>query len=862
MKQLMGFINYKNGYYNFIPHCVFDAGDDEGNVFKPVDRFREYPSFGMIELGSDGQNKHPDAEVLYLHSLCALSKGNPICCVMFDEETELQKIPTASGKEKNVLNIMELRKKKVMLQHRVKKISDVNAFKVVTVLSEGRENFYKQLASPNQERIHVNECCMEGELVMLHEDGKYIGPYEFRVRAASPEWYVLSEKNEQCILEYIKGDSIREYRFVDIKDVMYQDNKLTKRDTVPIDVVFIPDSCARQYMDIISNDKLLERMTKGCKAADLFTEYKNSPVLSDKLPKDIRDKRWDRIITVLNNIEEDKERKKKLLNTIVNTRNDEDRAWVADIITESEEYKSLEKKYDALSRGVRETGDDYVEYEDAPRDKGPTAPREDTGGLEELASTIKKELKGLEERLGKYEKLEQINEAIKSKTGEFDQIEKKNKKLRDQLEKNMGELRDDIKKTINSVTPARVALEPIVTNEILKSAGQYQQEDEFADYKRRSENIGNFCKTVKPKSATELVDYLVKRVQQERPAYTHNEIVNIYTCIVQGFLTIFSGKPGTGKTSMCNIIADSLGLTPKASTVDGSRYVPISVERGWSSKRDLIGYYNPLTRRYDKSNMGIYDALMTLNTERENSPLPFVILLDEANLSPIEYYWSNFMAATEIDKSHNKPVWIDIGTEEQIYIPETLKFIATINNDETTENLSPRLIDRAWVIKLPVTKKYENKASLAIGDGVPADTILWRDLKATFSNGNKSNESDSVKKQREDLTEIYEKFDAYQMEISPRIINVIDNYISAANALMEKDRKNDPFNQEPEQAVLDFVVVQKLLPKINDRYDVYEKLFNELLEICDDNNLVRTKKSINEMIDNKDRNMGYCQFLV
>jgi len=79
---------------------------------------------------------------------------------------------------------------------------------------------------------------------------------------------------------------------------------------------------------------------------------------------------------------------------------------------------------------------------------------------------------------------------------------------------------------------------------------------------------------------------------------------------------------------------------------------------------------------------------------------------------------------------------------------------------------------------------------------------------------------------------------------------------------MEKDRKNDPLNQEPEQAALDFVVVQKLLPKINDRYDVYEKLFNELLEICDDNNLVRTKKSINEMIDNKDRNMGYCQFLV
>jgi len=859
MKQLMGFINYKNGYYNFIPHCVFDADDEDGNVFKPVDRYREYPSFGMIELGSDGQNKHPDADVLYLHSLCVHSKGNPICCFIFDEETELQKIPTASGKEKNVLNILELRKKRITLQSRVRKISDVNAYKVVTVLYEERESLNKKLASTNQERIYVNECCMEGEWVMLKEDGKYLGPYEFMVREVTPEWYVQSGKNEQCIVKYRKDDSIREHRFVDVKDIMYQDNKIAKRDTVSIDVVFIPDSCKPQYMDIITNEKLLEKMVKGCKSHDIINEYKNSPIVSDEVPADIRQKRWDRITAICNNIEEDREKKKKLLNAIINASNDEDRAWVSEVIVKSEEYKNLEKKYDDASKGLRVSGDDDVEYGDAKR---PVEPQEDVGGLEERAASIKKELKGLEEKVGRYEKLEQINEAIKDKEEEFGQIEKKNNKLRDQLEKNMGRLQDDIKNTINSVTPARVALEPIVTNEILKSAGRYQQEDEAVSYQRRSEHIRNFCKTVKSKPPAELVDYLVKRIWRERPAYTHNEIVNIYTCVVQGFLTIFSGKPGTGKTSICNIIADSLGLTKNAAVIDGSRYVPISVERGWSSKRDLIGYYNPLTRRYDKSNMGIYDALVTLNTERENSPLPFVILLDEANLSPIEYYWSNFMAATEIDKSHNKPVWIDIGTEEQIYIPETLKFIATINNDETTENLSPRLIDRAWVIKLPVTKKYENKALPAGGDIAAADTILWRDLKATFSSGNKQNESDGAKQQKETLTEIYEKFDAHRMEISPRIINVIDNYISAANGLMEKDRKNDPLNQEPEQAALDFVIVQKLLPKINDRYDVYEKLFNELLEICDDNNLVRTKKSINEMIDNKDRNMGYCQFLV
>lgn len=88
-------------------------------------------------------------------------------------------------------------------------------------------------------------------------------------------------------------------------------------------------------------------------------------------------------------------------------------------------------------------------------------------------------------------------------------------------------------------------------------------------------------------------------------------------------------------------------------------------------KRDLIGYFNPLTKRYDRSNAKIYDGLMILNEERENSRFPFVILLDEANLSPIEYYWADFMRIA--DKS-DKNMFINIGLDDDIYIPETLHF--------------------------------------------------------------------------------------------------------------------------------------------------------------------------------------------
>ena len=55
----------------------------------------------------------------------------------------------------------------------------------------------------------------------------------------------------------------------------------------------------------------------------------------------------------------------------------------------------------------------------------------------------------------------------------------------------------------------------------------------------------------------DLIDYIVDYVSAKRD-YSRNDIINIFTCVTQNFLTVFSGEPGTGKTSMCNIIGLSL----------------------------------------------------------------------------------------------------------------------------------------------------------------------------------------------------------------------------------------------------------------------------------------------------------------
>ena len=73
---------------------------------------------------------------------------------------------------------------------------------------------------------------------------------------------------------------------------------------------------------------------------------------------------------------------------------------------------------------------------------------------------------------------------------------------------------------------------------------------------------------------------------------------------------------------------------------------------------------------------------------------------------------------------------INLGNNNVFHIPETLHFLATINNDHTTETLSPRLIDRAWVITLP------KNSSIQYNREIPKElirNITWDEIKKVFT---------------------------------------------------------------------------------------------------------------------------------
>lgn len=177
-----------------------------------------------------------------------------------------------------------------------------------------------------------------------------------------------------------------------------------------------------------------------------------------------------------------------------------------------------------------------------------------------------------------------------------------------------------------------------------------------------------------------LLDYLRPRLYPDR--MTVNEMLNLMICVSQGFLTIFSGAPGGGKTSLCKRLGKTLGLLDSKYTALNNRFVSVSVGRAWTSKSDLLGYFNPITQQFDRSNGVMYDNLKILDWEslEKRNTFPCLTLLDEANLSPVEYYWADFMDICDHDNKDLPRGSINLGGQ-QLNIPDTLRFLATINND-------------------------------------------------------------------------------------------------------------------------------------------------------------------------------------
>lgn len=335
------------------------------------------------------------------------------------------------------------------------------------------------------------------------------------------------------------------------------------------------------------------------------------------------------------------------------------------------------------------------------------------------------------------------------------------------------------------------------------------------------------------------------------------DVINYCICITQGFITTFAGAPGTGKTTLCRLLAKAMGLAEEDGQYNSTaRYTEISVERGWTSIKDFIGYPNPFPTGSNgansivASNIDACNAFQRMNEfwekEQQEHPL-YLMLLDEANLSPIEYYWSQFLKNCQLDDPDELPKRkINVSQTESWKISPNLRFLATVNFDHTTEELSPRFLDRSWVVTLNSPDNMLPKAKPAVPQPVPTETLdrlfgypkegeyfpepvsrIWNDIQQTFKDKD------------------------VNLPLSPRNILAVEHYCIAAARFSASEITL-------EQA-LDFAVLQKILPTISGYGSRCENLVNNLLDISRDS-LPNTFQKLEQMREAAEVNSQFYQF--
>lgn len=177
-----------------------------------------------------------------------------------------------------------------------------------------------------------------------------------------------------------------------------------------------------------------------------------------------------------------------------------------------------------------------------------------------------------------------------------------------------------------------------------------------------------------------------------------------------GELTVLGGPSGTGKSSLPALYAQAL-LGDEA-THGRPSCLMVNINPSWMDTRDLLGHMNTLDGKFYPAESGLFQHLVFAQKEHEargSATGLYLTCLDEMNLSQVEHYFSDFMMVLERNGAARTIQCFSPETAGRncrfrecgvVHLSPALRFIGTVNFDETTRLLSDRFLDRVNLIRL------------------------------------------------------------------------------------------------------------------------------------------------------------------
>lgn len=338
-------------------------------------------------------------------------------------------------------------------------------------------------------------------------------------------------------------------------------------------------------------------------------------------------------------------------------------------------------------------------------------------------------------------------------------------------------------------------------------------------------------------SIISLMDYYS---QEENLFYSLKDLVNVHTAIKCSNLTILSGLSGTGKSQLVNIYAKALGINNS----DDNRLLFVPVRPSWNDDADLLGYMDIAHMIYRPSSTGFVDLLVNAQKEENKNKL-FIVCFDEMNLARVEHYFSQFLSILErplnqrelrlYDKRYTNKLYNSNEYPDKIQVGDNIRFIGTVNIDETTYHFSDKVLDRANVIQLDVlnySQKWTKKPYATLENIESWSKIEYNSLIC-------ENIDSNIQEIRGLLWEIHQLMKSANAKygIGPRVVKSIESYICNLPATII-----DGFDFK---TALDYQIVQRILTKVrgpenqlgeilrHDSAENFEKIFNRYKHLSD-----------------------------
>ena len=188
------------------------------------------------------------------------------------------------------------------------------------------------------------------------------------------------------------------------------------------------------------------------------------------------------------------------------------------------------------------------------------------------------------------------------------------------------------------------------------------------------------------------ISEILKHVQAEGMRIDEVTLKRYITSLdTRGFL-ILAGPSGTGKTWLTRLYATAIG----------AKHQLVPVAPNWAANEDLLGYFNPIEGEFHATTfLQFVDQAAEQWDKRGSDAQEFHLVLDEMNLARIEHYFSLFLSLMEM-RSGNKVPETHLSGGRPVRVPPNLKFIGTVNIDETTHGFADKVFDRAQLLELSI----------------------------------------------------------------------------------------------------------------------------------------------------------------